>query len=560
MAKKEKNEELPEALQDDRLFEALGQQKKRKKRKIVITTVSVLTVLAIAGTIGVIFLQKKVRTQFATSSGDILSFEATAGTISTVVSGSGSLTDVDLTTVSVPEGVEVTEIKVKANQALKKGDLLATVDMTSVVNTMADLQGQIEELDEQLSKAEGDEASTKITAGVAGRVKAIFAAVGDDVPTVMNEEGALAVISLDGYMALEVESDSLSVGDSVFVKRANGTKISGTVESVLGGKATVLVSDNGPEYGEAVTVLSTDGEELGSGTLSVHSPLRVTGYAGTVSKVHVSEGAKVSASTRIFTLKDTDYSANYKTLLRTRAEKEEDLLFLLAVSRDGAILAEQDGSVYSVGSDEDEKVIATLSDDEKMSVTISVDESDILSLALGQQVTVSVPSVSEDSFTGVLTEIDHSVSSSGTYSAVVELDKADGMLSGMTASCSVEIEGVENAILIPIEALHKTSDGAYVYTAYDEEYQEYGGKVDVVTGLENSTYIEIKSGLSLGDTVYYTKKQSNFRGSMSSNRGKGGEMGSGMGTPMPMGGSGGSGFGGSGFGGKGNRPDFGNRS
>ena len=77
----------------------------------------------------------------------------------------------------------------------------------------------------------------------------------------------------------------------------------------------------------------------------------------------------------------------------------------------------------------------------------------------------------------------------------------------------------------------------------------------MVTGLENSTYIEIKSGLSLGDTVYYTKKKSNFRGSMSSNRGNRGEMGSGMGTPMPMGGSGGSGFGGTG-----NRPNFGNRS
>ena len=95
---------------------------------------------------------------------------------------------------------------------------------------------------------------------------------------------------------------------------------------------------------------------------------------------------------------------------------------------------------------------------------------------------------------------------------MVEIDKAEGMLSGMTASVSVQIEGVENAILIPIEALHLTSDGAYVYTSYNEEYQEYGGKVDVVTGLENSTYVEIKSGLNVGDTVYYTESQSSFGG------------------------------------------------
>ena len=36
------------------------------------------------------------------------------------------------------------------------------------------------------------------------------------------------------------------------------------------------------------------------------------------------------------------------------------------------------------------------------------------------------------------------------------------------------------------------------------------GKVDVVTGIENSTYIEIKSGLSVGDTVYYTEQTPSF--------------------------------------------------
>ena len=513
-------------------------------------TVSVLTVLAVVGTVGVMFLQKRVRTEFASSSGEILSYQAATGTISTVVSGSGSLTDVDLATVSVPEGVEITEILVKVNQTLKKGDVLATVDLADVVSAMADLQAEIETLDGQISDAEGDRASTKIQAGVAGRVKAIFAAAGDEVPRVMNENGALALLSLDGYMAVDVESNALGAGDTVQVKRSNGKTVSGTVEKVSGGIATVLVSDNGPTYNEAVTVLTSDGGEVGSGTLYVHSPLRITGYAGSISKIHVSENAKVYASTRLFTLKDTEYSAGYKTLLRTRSEKEEDLLFLLAVNRDGAVLADRDGSVYSVGSDEDETVVATISDNKKMSVTILVDESDILSLTTEQEVTVSVPSVSEDSFSGTLTEINRSASSDGSYSAVVELDKAEGMLSGMTASVSVEIEGVENAVLIPIEALHKTSNGAYVYTSYDEEYQEYGGKVDVVTGLENSTYIEIKSGLEVGDTVYYTQKSSGKGGGMNGNRTNRGETGG-------FGGAAGNNPGG--FGGGGNLPNMQNR-
>ena len=511
MAKKDKQTDVPVSQRDDALFETLGKNKKRKKRRIIITVVSIVLVFAIIAVVGVSFLRQRVREQFASGSGEVLSYEVSTGSISTVVSGSGSLTDVDLESITVPEGVEITEVKVKRNQTIARGDILATVDMASVVSAMADLQLQIEDLDEQLSDAEDDSASTTICAGVTGRVKAIFAEAELSVPDVMYEHGALALLSLDGYMAVDIETDALAVGDSVTVRLSDEEEVPGTVESVVGGKATVLVTDNGPEYDETVTVLNGIGTALGTGNLYIHSSLKITGYAGTISRVNTSLNAKVSDTTRLFTLEDTGYSANYTSLLRDRAELEETLLELLTIQRDGAVLAANDGSVYSVDySDEAATSVITLSADEKMSVTISVDESDILSLELGQSVSVSVSSVSEDSFEGTLTEINRTSSSSGTYSAVIEITKEEGMLSGMTASASVRIEGVDNAILIPIEALHKTSDGAYVYTSYNEEYQEYGGKVDVVTGLENSTYVEIKSGLKVGDTVYYTEEESGF--------------------------------------------------
>ena len=510
MAKKVKKTAAPEVQQDDALFEALGKNKKRRRRRIILTVVSILLVLAIAAVVGVGFLQRRVREQFASSRGEVLSYDVTTGSISTVVSGSGSLTDVDLNSITVPEGVTITEVMVKANQTVKQGDILATVDMASVISAMADLQVQIEALDAEISDAEDDAASTTVYAGVTGRVKAIFGEAGSAVADVMYEHGALALISLDGYMALDIETDALTAGDRVTVIRANEQEITGTAESVVGGIATILVTDNGPEYGETVTVWNSEGTELGTGELYIHSALRVTGYAGTIASVKTSENAKVSGTTKLFTLEDTGYSANYNALLRDRAELEKTLLELLAIQRDGALLADTDGSVYSVDHTADSTDVITLSTDEKMSVTISVDESDILSLELGQVVTVTVNSVSEDSFTGTLTEINRTSSSSGVYSAVIEVEKVEGMLSGMTASVSVRIEGVDNAILIPIEALHKTSDGAYVYTSYNEEYQEYGGKVDVVTGLENSTYVEIKSGLKVGDKVYYTEQGSSF--------------------------------------------------
>ena len=197
-----------------------------------------------------------------------------------------------------------------------------------------------------------------------------------------------------------------------------------------------------------------------------------------------------------------------------------------------------------------------------MSVTITVDESDILSLAVGQEADVTVRSVGEDSMSGIVTEIDKT-GASESYTAVIQLEKVQGMLNGMTASVDVRIEGVDDAIIIPADALNQTSTGAYVYTTYDEETQEYGGRVDVITGLSNDNYVEIKSGLSVGDTVYYTEKQTfanmfgNFgnrnQGSISNNRSQGIGF-SGMPSGMPSGGNMPN-FGGSG----GNMPNGGNR-
>lgn len=554
MAKKEKPSQSPAAGRDDALFEALGKNKKRRKRKILLTVVSAVLVLAIVAVLTVGSLRQQVQDKFGTDSGEVLSYQVTTGSISTLVSGTGNLTDVDLEAVTVPEGVEITDVPLEVNQTVAKGDILARVDMASVARAMAELQVQLQELDAQIREAAKDTADTAVTAGIGGRVKAIFAGKDDNVADVMCAHGALAILSLDGYLSVTVETDALAAGDHVTVRLAGGKEISGTVETAALGTATVLVTDNGPEYGQDVTVLTTDGGELASGRLEIHSPLRITGYAGTVSAVNTTVNARVSSATRLFTLKDTGCTARYETLLRQRTELEETLLELLTIQRSGAVLAHMEGSVFSVDhGDTAPTAVATLSPDKTVSVTVSVDESDILALEPGQTVSVTVSSVREEPFEGTLTEIQRT-GTSGTYSAEIRLPKAEGMLSGMTAEVDVRIQGVEDALLIPVDALHKTRDGAYVYTGYDEALGEYVGRVEVVTGLENSQFVQIRSGLKAGDTVYYTEQNTayDFFNAMSGGRpgGMGGMTGGNGGMGGGMGGNNGGGRPG-GFGGQG---------
>jgi len=531
----------------EELFETLSKNKKRKRRRLLRTVLIVIAVIA-AILVGLVFyLRHRVEQRFAAAAAEVLRYEVQTGTIHTVVSGSGTLTQVDVEDIAVPAGVEITEVLAENRDSVKKGDILATVDMATVMTALADVQEQLDELDEEISDAKGDTVSSTVTAGIAGRVKRLLAKEGTDVTACMAEHGALAYLSLDGYMAVDIETDSLTRGQEITVVRADGSRIEGSVDSAVGGKATVLVTDNGPEYGETVTVETAEGTAIGSGELYIHSPLAVTGYAGTVSRVSVQENAKVYKNTGIYTLKDTSFSANYDTLLRSRQDLEETLLELLAIYRVGAVAAPFDGTVSSILYDENmgagQTDILTLYPGREMSITISVDETDILALGEGQEADVVVSSVSEDPMTGIVTDITReATTSSGVsyYSAEITVDHVDGMLPGMTADVDVKIEGVENAVIIPVEALRQTSAISYVFTTYDEETKQYGGMVEVTTGMQNDSYVEILTGLKVGDTVCYTKQQNFFEAMFSAM--SGGNMGGqrpGMGSSQRPGMSGG---------------------
>ena len=151
--------------------------------------------------------------------------------------------------------------------------------------------------------------------------------------------------------------------------------------------------------------------------------------------------------------------------------------------------------------------------DESMLVRISVDESDILSLEKGQIAEVSIDSVGAEKLGGVVTEVDRTADSTSgvsSYSAEVTFAKGAGMLSGMTADVVINIEGTENVLIVPTDAIHKTSAGAFVYTSYDEETKQYGGMTPVELGISNDEFTEIRSGLEEGTTVFYTEKEVDF--------------------------------------------------
>jgi multidrug efflux pump subunit AcrA (membrane-fusion protein) len=533
---------MDEQRNDDVLFEALNREKKKKRNRRIRRIVIILAVVALLLAYAVNTLQKRVRETVAAQTDAIKSSVVTIGTVSTTVSGSGTIRDMDTEEISVPAGVKITEVLVESGDKVLSGDVLATVENADVLNALADVQKQIDAKDAEMENAASEAVDEILRAKVSGRIKKIYAQPGDGVAACMVRNGALAVISQDGYMALEIENSSLKTGDTVSLLRADGSSLIGEVDRIYSGKAVILTDDRLPEVEEELTVKNSAGEILGHAAVYIHSPVRVTGYTGTVDYLSVKENDNVWEGASIFRLRDTKTPARYDSIVKEREELEKTLLALLTIYRDGALCAPFDGTVLTVEYDEDNNMAAaaksvssqsaaypaqsgnsvsavskeetkvlTLSRDKKMSVAIPVDETDILALQPGQEAVLTVEAIGRDSYHGFITELDRSADSSGgvtSYTATVTFDKAEHMLAGMTADVIINISGRENVLILPAEAVNRTSASAYVFTGYVAETGMLTDPKTVTVGVSNEEYTEIRSGLSEGETVYYKENNS----------------------------------------------------
>ncbi len=280
----------------------------------------------------------------------VLSAVPEENTISTVLSGGGTLSPQEGTAQSLPQALELETYYVKNGQTVSEGDPIAQVDLVAVKAAISELQEVIDTLDAAIASESSKTNDSVIRSGTAGRVKKIYAREGTAAADTVYESGALLLLSLDGLMAVDLEARA-EVGQRVTVTLSDGTALEGTVESVSDGTATVTLSDETAPLDDSVTVTTKDGETLGTGNLYIHSRLRVTGAYGTVSQISVKENQQVSAGSALLTLKDTGHTAEYARLLNRRTELEDQMESLVKLSKDGILRADCGGTVSGVDTE-----------------------------------------------------------------------------------------------------------------------------------------------------------------------------------------------------------------
>ena len=282
----------------------------------------------------------------------ILSGQVTRQELETQILGGGLLSGEGALSLDIPADVKITEYLVSNGDSVTEGEPIATVDRVSVMNAITQVQETLDYLSDEISAARSDTAPTTVTALASGTVKIIYAQEDDLVSDVMLENGALAVLSLDGKMAVQVEADTdLAVDAPVIVTLEDGTQVSGAVKSNIQGKLTVTVEDEDYTPEQTVQVTLEDGTDLGSGALYIHSPWNAFAYSGTVSRVSVSVGQKVSAGQTLMTLTDTGHTAEYQQLVDQHQEYEELMQELFQLYQSGSVTAPCDGIVTGVDTD-----------------------------------------------------------------------------------------------------------------------------------------------------------------------------------------------------------------
>ena len=320
-------------------------ERKRKRRNIVLAVL----LLAIAG--GMIALPTLLRSSKpeAEDKASYLSAGVERRDILSTISGGGVLTQEDGLPVKVLKGVEITEYLVSNGDWVEEGQPIALVDPLTVMQTIAVLQENLDYLARQLRKNPENVSTDAIYLPAPGRVKEIYAEKGDKVADVMARYGCLAVVSLDGLMAVEIDTDTPpEAGSDVTVVRPDGSELSGRVEVRQGNRLTITLTDNGPKLGEEVEIRTAEGETLGAGALYVHSAWNVTALSGEITYVAVKPERTLGMGGHLFNLKDVDFSEKNRKLTAQRREYEEAMIELFALYRDGAVTAPAAGRVEGI--------------------------------------------------------------------------------------------------------------------------------------------------------------------------------------------------------------------
>ena len=510
-------------------------RKTKSYRKIIITSIGA-GALVVAGIV-LFFVWQGSKGQDTSGMTMAQSSVVERGDINNAIEGTGSLEVADSSVVQIPKGLVIEKIKVQNGQAVKTGDVIATVTKASVASELLTVREQIEEVEENIDDLDDDETSD--TDSVEYLEKLVLEA--ELVELQSNEELLNAIMEKGNIIAP-------TTGTIADLNIVEGSSVEAAVNSSNNSSSSNNNSSNSNSPGASfmstysvlssnsvkVTRLANDNEEIPTPTPEI----TITPTPG-LTQTPTAEPTKVPTTkpqstpnpkptvepkstptptvdlppsttpNQEGTSPGTGNMGNVGVVGNTGNTGNPQSQGIPQTSTDSEATA--NSSKTSTSANSLLTTIATIGNNEVVEVSINVDELDILTVEKGQGATVTLDAVGGEKFEGTVMSISSEASqgdSSVKYSVGIEMAKTDSMLIGMSAAATINVKEVKDVLTIPVNALQESEDRVFVYTEIDES-GGLSGEVDVTTGLSDGTQVEVLSGLGEGDMVYYVRVTNN---------------------------------------------------
>ena len=182
------------------------------------------------------------------------------------------------------------------------------------------------------------------------------------------------------------------------------------------------------------------------------------------------------------------------------------------VGDDGIIYADGAGIITSVGYEAGDTltgagIIISYAPTSDMTISIDSTQEDVVNMTVGDTVAVEFTTYPDETYEGTILSIDTTAtsrsSSTISYTVVIgiggEEEALEKLYGGMTADITFVTEQSEDTLYVSRKAVVTEDGHSYVYVLSNSGEYELQ---EVTTGLSNTSYIEILSGLEEGDIVY----------------------------------------------------------
>jgi RND family efflux transporter, MFP subunit len=447
-------------------------------KKISKIIVSCVLIVAVAG--GGYFGYKKYTGSKTVTSSKVITAKVKRANLDISVQATGTVTSVNQVDVYSQITGTIESLSVKEGDTIKKGDLICKInysngaqDITTAQNTLAQKQLALSQLQKNLD-------DLYIKAPIDGVIKSVYASSGDDVTTLKQAYGGLAIIVVNDTLEVPIAFPQSGKVASVYISEGSAVKKGENLFKLDDSTIQNNIQAKELEIQQAQSDLSFKQSNLSKDTVT--SPID-----GVISTLSFKEGN--------------------------------------SIGQDKAIAAIVDPKQLQIIVPIDELDIGKVKVGQNANIGIDAVKGKIYSGTVQK-----------------ISQIGKTTNNVSTYDVTVSVSNPEDLKPGMNANVTIAVESKENVLTVPSEALIQRNGKQYVMIpsaggagktenktsnvggnssgngqnsgqGSTNQYRNSSGSgsqgklTEVTIGLQNETSVEIVSGVKEGDSLLITLPQ-----------------------------------------------------